>query len=267
MAYGKLAKKIMRKGKRYAKKRYLRKGAGYGTGVRLNKLSKDIRLIKNSLNTEKKYVDGFQEFLVGQVNGTVGGEHCQDVLPDIPQGTRGVGQRVGNSIKITGLAVKFQLVAQDPNFRVANGKFRFVIFEPMDDNETPIVSLQKLFQPNILTGITDYNSERDLQEYKNFRMVCNKSFTIPDGSDTGNAQYHQPTFMSRHFALKMSHHVKFDNFPSALTIKSGRLLWAVLCDHGNKSTSVVSTNADIPITAINTGYTMRLNIRTWYVDN
>ena len=42
MAYGRFVKKVMRKGKRYAKKRYMRKGAGYGTGVRLNKLSKDM---------------------------------------------------------------------------------------------------------------------------------------------------------------------------------------------------------------------------------
>ena len=58
MVYGtKFAKKTMVKAKRYAKKRYMRKGSGYGTGLRLNKLAQDVLTIKRSLNTEKKYID------------------------------------------------------------------------------------------------------------------------------------------------------------------------------------------------------------------
>ena len=41
--------------------------------------------------------------------------------------------------------VKFQLVAQDPLFRVAVGRFRFIIFENMDQNEGSIQGLQKLY--------------------------------------------------------------------------------------------------------------------------
>ena len=242
------AKKYVRKAKRYAKKRYLRKGAGYGTGVRLNKLSKDIRLIKNSLNTEKKYAESQHAIEVSQAfDQTLGGEYCTTIIPSIPQGTGGVAQRVGNSIKLTGIAVKFQLIAQDPLFRCAHGKFRFVIFEPMDQDETHINSLKKLFSVNQISGLTDYNSERDLAEYKNFRVVCNKSFTIPDGNDAIGGNTLQPTFMSRHFALKMNHHIKFSGSGGS-SQKSGNLLWAVLFDHGNYGT-VASTNTNIPITA------------------
>ena len=266
MAYGRFVKKIVRKGKRYAKKRYMRKGAGYGTGVRLNKLSKDIRLIKDSLNTEKKYAQQQVVFTAAQAYGaSLGGEHAGLVLPSISQGTGGVANRVGNSIKMTGLAVKFQLIAQNDNFRVAEGNFRFVIFENMDQNEGSIQGLQKLYDPNQITGLTDYNAERNLAEFKNFRILCNKRFKIPNGNTTGNATYHEPTFISRHFGLKLNHHVKYDG--TSTDQISGRLHYALLFDHGNHSTSVVSTNTNIPVTAINTGYKINLVMTSWYVDN
>lgn len=265
MVYGRLVKKVMRKGKRYAKKRYLRKGAGYKTGVRLNKLAQDVRLIKGALNTEKKYAEKQEVFFAGQVNGNASGHHALNLLPIIGNGTSGVGQRVGNSIKITGISVKFQVIAQDPNFRVAEGKFRFIIYEDKDNVRTSIQGLEEMYDNNQITGLLDYNSERNLATFKNFRIICNKTFKVPDGSDTGNAQYHQPTFFSRHFALKMNHHVKYDN--SSNDQLSGRLHYAVIFDHGNSSTTVASTNTNIPVTAINTGYNFNLVIRTWYVDN
>jgi len=259
------AKKYLRKAKRYAKKRYLRKGAGYKTGVRFNKLIQDVKLIKSSLNTEKKYCEQQVVFTSAQAFGNLGGEHAGLILPSISQGTGGVAQRVGNSIKLTGLAVKFQLIAQNDNFRVAEGKFRFVIFENMDQNEGSIQGLQKLYDVNQITGLTDFNAERNLAEFKNFRIKCNKTFRIPNGNTTGNASYHEPTFMSRHFALKMNHHVKYEG-TSADQI-SGRLHYALLFDHGNHSTSVISTNTNIPVTAVNTGYKINLVMRAWYVDN
>jgi len=265
MAYARTTKKIMRKARAYAKKRYLRKGAGYKTGVRFNKLVQDVKLIKSSLNTEKKYAEQQVVFTSAQAFGNLGGEHAGLVLPSISQGVGGIAQRVGNSIKMTGLAVKFQLIAQNDNFRVAEGKFRFVIFENMDQNEGSIQGLQKLYDPNQITGLTDYNSERNLAEFKNFRILCNKTFRIPNGNSTGNASYHEPTFISRHFAMKLSHHVKYDGTSSDQI--SGRLHYALLFDHGNHSTSVISTNTNIPITAINTGYKINLVMRSWYVDN
>ena len=258
-------KKFMRKGKRYAKKRYLRKGAGYKTGVRFNKLIQDVKLIKNSLNTEKKYCDQQQVITVGQVNGALGGEHCAHILPTISHGTGGIANRVGNSIKLTGISVKFQVIAQDPLFRVAEGKFRFVVFEPKDQNQTAILSLQTLYDQNQITGLYDYNSERNIEEFKNFRIICNKTFKVPDGNDATGAATLQPTFFSRHFALKMNHHVKYEN--TGNTQVAGKLLWAVMFDHGNASTTVTSTNTNIPVTQTESGYKMNVVIKSWYVDN
>lgn len=265
MAYGRIAKKIVRKGKRYAKKRYMRKGAGYGSGIKFGKVLRDIKLIKESLNTEKKYAEQQVVFTSAQAFGNLGGEHAGLILPSITQGTGGVAQRVGNSIKMTGLAVKFQVITQSTNFRVAEGKFRFVIFENMDQSEGSIQGLQKMYNVNQITGLTDYNAERNLAEFKNFRVLCNKTFKIPDGNDATGANTLQPTFFSRHFAMKLNHHVKYDG-TSADQI-SGRLHYALLWDHGNHSTSVISTNTNIPITAVETGYKVNLVMRSWYVDN
>jgi len=263
--YRKFARKFVRKGARYAKKRYTRKGAGYGSGVRLNKLASDLRLIKNSLNTEKKYADQQTVFDIAQVDGNSFGGMTNWVTPNITPGTSGIAERVGNSIKLTGLAIKFQLMAKDPNFRVSQGKFRFIIFEALDHDVTAIEALEDMLENNQITGLRDYNSERDLQQFKNFRIYCNKSFTIPNGNATGNAQYHETTFMSRSFAMKMNHHIKYQH--GTATQVSGKLFFAILMDHGNKSATVASTNSNIPITDVDTGYKMNLVIRNWYVDN
>lgn len=262
MAY---VKKFVRKAKRYAKKRYLRKGAGYKTGVRINKLIQDVRLIKGALNTEKKYCEKQDAFTAGQVNGNASAHHSLDLIPNIGNGTSGVGQRVGNSIKITGVSVKFQCRAQNEDFRVSEGKFRFIIYEDKDNVRSSIAGLEEMYDNNQITGLLDYNSERNLAAFKNFRIFCNKTFKIPQGNNTGNATFHQPTFFSRHFALKMNHHVKYDN--AATTQVSGRLHYAIIFDHGNTSTTVASTNTNIPVTEIISGYTFNLVIRTWYVDN
>ena len=265
MAYNKYARKIVRKGKRYAKKRYLRKGAGYKTGIRFNKLVQDIRLIKGALNTEKKYAEKQEVVMGGQVNGNASAHHALNLLPNIGNGTSGVGQRVGNSIKVTGISVKFQCIAQDALFRVAEGKFRFIIYEDKDNVRTSIAGLEEMYDNNQITGLLDYNSERNLATFKNFRIMCNKTFKIPDGNDATGAATLQPTFFSRHFALKMNHHVKYDNTSNDQL--SGRLHYAIIFDHGNTSTTVASTNSNIPVTQPESGYKINLVIRTWYVDN
>lgn len=259
------AKKYVRKAKRYAKKRYIRKGSGYKTGVRFNKVLQDIKLIKNALNTEKKYAEKQEVFSVAQVIGNDSGHHALNLLPNIGNGTSGIGQRVGNSIKITGISVKFQCKTQEADFRVAEGKFRFIIFEDKDNVRSSRDGLEEMYDNNQISGLLDYNSERNLATFKNFRIFCNKTFKIPDGNDAVGGNTLQPTFFSRHFALKMNHHVKYE--PGTTNQLSGRLHYAIIFDHGNYSDTVVSSNENIPITAINTGYKINLVVRTWYVDN
>ena len=83
MVYARKGQKLFNKAKRYAKKRYVRKGAGYGTGLRLGKLRQDVALIKRSLNTEKKYIDSGSVATqgVGQCNGNNIGNYSVDITP------------------------------------------------------------------------------------------------------------------------------------------------------------------------------------------
>ena len=91
MVYGsKFAQKTYGKARRYAKKRYVRKGAGYGTGLRLNKLSKDILLIKSKLNTEKKYIDT-GEVATTPVGQCANNDPAQKVTEITPKPTVGTG--------------------------------------------------------------------------------------------------------------------------------------------------------------------------------
>ena len=110
MALGKAIKKTYMKAKKKAygekgvKGRYIRPGFTKGMG----NLIKDVEMIKSRLNVEKKYndVDVLTHY-VGQCFVNTEGAYYQDVTPAISQGV-GESQRVGNSLKMTGMTFPLQ---------------------------------------------------------------------------------------------------------------------------------------------------------------
>ena len=120
MAIGKWAKRKSSQATKAVGKRY---GVSYGRrGVRfsknsMSKIAKDVMMIKASLNTEKKFVDTDELIKgnVGQVDGNAQGYLAVDLTPQIVQGV-GERQRVGNSVKATGLVLKMNINKQLPCF-------------------------------------------------------------------------------------------------------------------------------------------------------
>ena len=114
MGLGRTIKKTYMKAKKKAygskgvKGRYIRPGFTKGMG----NLIKDVEMIKSRLNVEKKYNDvDVLTHSVGQVFVATDGAYNQDVTPIISQGV-GENQRVGNSLKLTGMTFPIQFSQQ-----------------------------------------------------------------------------------------------------------------------------------------------------------
>ena len=112
MGWKDTARKAERKvfGKGGAKRRY---GIGKGKGgFKLLKLAQDLEMVKNRLNVEKKHKDvDVITYTLGQVNQNSDGVFQVDVTPSISQGTDS-DERVGNSLKLTGMSLPIQFAQQ-----------------------------------------------------------------------------------------------------------------------------------------------------------
>lgn len=263
MAYGsRFAKKAMGKAKRYAKKRYLRKGAGYGTGLRLNKLSKDILLIKSKLNTEKKYIDTGEVATqgVGQCNANNIGNYCVDITPTPASGS-GFSQRTGKSIKAVAMCLEYQLV-QQANC-VGPRRFKLFIGQTVGTPIPPLGanSIQTNFlEANPITTMIDYNSNRDINFFQRFKVLACKKIYLKDDSIASQAQ-----ITTGKIAMKLNHHIQFDD--NTTTVTNGQLFWFIVADAGNWNSSVDSTLANVAVTGNQTGASFQTYTRFWYVDN
>lgn len=263
MAYGsKFAKKTYGKVRRYAKKRYVRKGSGYGTGLRLNKLASDIALVKRSLNTEKKYIDTGEVTAqaVGQSNGNNIGNFALDITPTPSVGT-GFSNRIGKSIKAVAMCLEYQFVQQASTS--GPRKLKLVIGKV---NGTPIAatganSIQRqVMGVNPITTVFDYNSSRDVDFMKKFTILKTKTIYMKSDNLTG-----QTMLVSGKCAMKLNHHIQYDD--NTTTVTDGQLFWYIVADSGNAGTSAVTSLDYVAVTAANTGVSFQTYTRFWYVDN
>lgn len=262
MVYARKGQKLFNKAKRYAKKRYVRKGAGYGTGLRLGKLRQDVALIKRSLNTEKKYIDTGEVTAqpVGQSNGNNIGNWAQDITPAPTVGT-GFSNRIGKSIKAVAMCLEYQFVQQSATS--GPRKLKLVIGRV---NGTPIPvtganSIQRqLYGVNPITTVFDYNSSRDVDFMKKFTILKTKTIYMKSDNLTG-----QTMLTSGKCAMKLDHHVQYDD--NSTTVTDGQLFWYIVADSGNSGTTAVTSLDYVAVTAANTGVSFQTYTRFWYVDN
>ena len=106
------AKKVFRKARGAAIKRYFNKGYN----PRINNIVKDLSVLKSMVNAEKKRVEvnPTTTFQIGQVIGNASGHYLLDLTPQPPQGT-GYTNKTGNSIKWHSSYLDMQFSAQPSN--------------------------------------------------------------------------------------------------------------------------------------------------------
>uniref|UniRef100_UPI004047FD54 hypothetical protein n=1 Tax=Polynucleobacter sp. TaxID=2029855 RepID=UPI004047FD54 len=192
MAFKKYVKKAVKKGARFAKKRYTTRGGG----ARINQIAKDLYMVKRSLNVEHKHIDY-------QI-GTEGAISAQRPTKDTPiivalntpvRGT-GYNERVGNQIRIVHMTAKYQFTFHNNCDLTQRQNVRARIIFAKNAEDVPVIS--QLMDADSNGHYTDL-SFINTQEYKKFlwikKLDTRQGYTQPTNrypASAGNAETANP---------------------------------------------------------------------------
>ncbi len=113
--------------------------------------------------------------------------------------------------------------------------------------------------PNPITGVRDYMSTRDLNYFKDYRVIKTIHCRLPQDQATGNQ-----SIKTGRLSMKLSQYLNFDE--NTTTVTDGQLLMFAYASAGNSGGS----NSTLP-NVIEQGYATGAVIQTytkfWYTDN
>lgn len=277
MAYQKkkTQKKSPSKFRKYAKTAYKTvKGA-----ATVASLARDVMIMKGltssimaGLNVEKKYLDRDVATVgVGQVNANLPGWYGVDVTPTIAQGL-GRDQRVGNSLKFTGMSFPYQINTQQSCG--GNRKVKIMLFRVHSaDNGVNIQeAIEDYYDLNPMNGIIDMNSPKAYRSHKQDGIRCIRSKTYYLKAPTINTMYNDDTFdgneravISGRFNVKLQDIVRYNQ--NGDTLPDGtRYYMYIFCDAGNTS-GTTNSALDVPVVQSWSGVDIRFGQRSFWVDN
>lgn len=252
---GRVVKKVIRKGYKMAKKRYINKKGNF----RLSRLAKDVAMVKRVINVEKKRNASAYTGVVGQVNGAGGGAAMIDITPTISQGVA-VNERTGNSVKLTGCYIQGQFLQQGNT--LDSNKFSVEIW--CHKNKEVPMSLAstgtEIYNPSPFSGQIDLVSQRS-QDYFSDYVCIKKQLVYVKGDQYSttnivrNATFNMP--------VKLNRHLRWNN---SGTLIQGQLFMIIRAQNGNCSLTTAST-ANIAHQGVATGYSYGINSIFYNVDN
>lgn len=253
----KIAKKAVKAVKTITGNRY-----GRGTKQIISKgmpqMAKDIMRLKTLLNVEKKQKEDFFSSICGQVNVNNTGSSVTDITPIFTEGV-GYTQRTGRSIKLTGATLHWQF--QEQNAQLVRNKMTIYIVRVIGNPFTSASTfIAEFFDKNPLSTVVDYYSDRNPQNFKQFKILSKRNVTMYADQQTTTGRV-----VSCKMRLKLSHHVKYND--DLNTVVDGQIYAVVVCENGNCNVATASTLTEIPITAANTGLQVRMYQRFYAVDN
>lgn len=250
-----------RAGKRFVKKRYLRKGG-------LQNVMKDVAMLKSVINSEKlRYTiasSATSPIGVGQIAANAPGYYVADITPALTQGD-GYNNRTGSSVKLHSANLRFLFTQQASTLSPL--KFKIQIYKVVGNTNTTLGAVSEIFSANPFTGMIDYNSTRNPDYFKDYKLVKTAYASIPLDPASLTAQ---KGLKEMRFGLKFkSHHLRWDKNTSVLT--NGQLIMVVFCNSGNSSgtapTITPYTSSTVPVQDINSGGLMNYYIDHFYYDN
>lgn len=250
----KQVRRAWRAGTKFVKKRYLHKG-GMANVIR------DVALIKKVINSEKKlYRASAGPAVVGQVSGNSNAGLYLDLTPIPSQGTTR-STRNGASVKLCSQYFRFQITQQSAT--VSPIRLRFQLFQNVgsQNNINVGVASGELHQSNPFNGLIDYNSNRNPDYLRDWKLLREKKITLPTDPLAS-------TLMIKELAFGMkykSYHIRFNGDTN--TPLQGQMIMVITADNGNCSTTTASTTANIPITIINSGATVAYSVDSYFYDN
>jgi len=275
MAYKKAARQVEKKvfGTGGFKRRY---GIGKGKGgIKIDTIAKDLMMIKSRLNVEKKEKKSAEiiNASVGQVYNDLNGYWEQDITPIMLQGTS-ADERVGNSLKMTGVNLNFQLTGQLDCLtgrKLKVGLYR-VKNSSLTQNERSAGIVEDVFDTNPLTGLYDVNATKAYRSGKTDGITCvrEKTVYLPKlqflaGTTNYADQESERAYKTFSFPVKLNDLFRYeynaDELPNGF-----RYVLVVRADCGN-SGPTASNIQHLPVHVPNSGVRLRMGQHWWYVDN
>lgn len=250
-----------------------RYGIGKGKGgLKMLQIAKDLEMVKSRLNVEKKFVDAdVMTSSVGQCAQNVDGAYYRDMSPIIPQGV-GENQRVGNSIKLTGLSIPLQFRGMSNTFGARKLRISVLKVKTADNNVTAIEAFQRVWDQNVVVqnGVRDYNAPRAYRNAKTdgISVIYSRTHYVKAPSiESGSASLDdfECGHLTTRINLKLNDVIRFDSNGS--TAPGGtKYILVIQCDVGNIDLTTPST-LDVPVQKEASALFLWHGTRYWFVDN
>ena len=256
------ARRLLNKGKKMARKRYLTK-----RGLpKVGRIMKDIKQLKRSFNVEKKYVDIPEaSHAVGQFSATSAtvysyGYKTHDITPFIQQGLQ-VGNRTGNSVKIIGASMRIQLYH---NTNQISSNYAYLDIFRVDFAQTINDTLAtKVFDPNpfYTSAVIDGQSLRNMNYTGVFKKICSRKIYIP-------ADQHEQDRGVKYVNvnLRLNDKIKYNEIGG--TPLNCQYIMVYRAANGNISDLFSYSGTEkFPVVTNTTGYIANTVTKWWFVDN
>lgn len=230
----------------------------YGKSVGIKKLSSDVRLLKRQVAGEKKtFTDGLViATQLGQCNVNSDSQWTLDMTPRPPTGT-GYSARVGRSIKLVSMSVQYQVSQQVNAISPINVDIYIVRIVGTPGNSTTLYN--NFMLPNPITGVRDAMSTRDLNYFKDYRVIKKIRCYLASDSATGTQ-----SIKTGRLNMKLNQFINFDENTTTLT--DGQLMMFAFASAGNSG----GTNSTLPNViqqGAATGCVIQTYTKFWYTDN
>jgi len=247
MAFMKSVKKYAKKqGKRaykYAKKRYVKRGA-----PNMKNIIADVKMLKHLVNVEKKRYDISisNTAPVSLTFSAAEGYYAAIVQPTPIEGA-GNNERIGNSIKLVSAMMNLRFSQQANTVNPVHVKFWLVCKPDNATGVTATAAINHFLEPNPFSTKRDYHSNRDPEYFQSYKVITSGVVVLKTDQITGSTGVIQ-----RKVPLKLNHHLKFNTDSTTITTRNQMYLFAVASE-GDQSNG--------------TGAFIQYNIRWYYTDN
>jgi len=199
---------------------------------------------------------------MGQCAGNGNGFYASFVTP-IPSQGSGASNRIGSEINITSAYITVQM--RQMSAAVAPTVVQFFLVRTKGDYlQTASDFVVSAISPNNFIGtgtqVIDTNSQWNPDYFGTYSIVKKWKMYIKPDSFSG-----QQMPAMRNIGLKFKKPL-VQRFLTSATNSNNKMILIALASTGNASTGVVSTLANVPVTAVNTGLFINFDIRWYFTD-
>jgi len=175
------------------------------------------------VNAEKKYVESnIVGNAIGQLQNGSDGVQCLDITP-LPAVGNTFQQRNGNSIKLSGLYFRGQVLAQTNLLNSLTIKMTIVIAKGMPQTPTQIVI--GMYDIDSLTGLRDINCSRNPAQFSDYRIITERTIKLHPDNITG-----QQAIYNFHIPLKLTHHIRWN---TSNVVQEGQMYLLLRASNGD----------------------------------